>query len=267
MHYIRFTLSLLAIFAAFTISALEPREMDIVIFGDSNTWLGGDKCDKPRGWNKWFADSIGANSVVSYARSGATWTHTPTTKTNIVENIGRIGPDNVITNQTHRLVEDVIAGKTAEPNVIIVACGTNDAWFPRERPKALDMDAAKACSLKAFSIDDKCTLAGAIASDYQFLSAEFPDTEIIILTPLQSTAFSEERLRAVTSIMEDVCSKLGISCLRQDTLCCIDSKKESVEKVMTYDGTHTSELGARINGGRIARAVAALLKDKVSSIE
>lgn len=265
MCCIRLVFSILSICVTFAISAIEPGKANVVILGDSNTWLGGDKCDKPRGWNKWFADSIGARSVVSLARSGATWTHTPTTKINTEENIGRIGPDNVITNQIERLVDGVRADGAVQPDVIIVACGTNDAWFPRERPNVLDLDAVTAVKQQQFTADRLCTLAGAMTADCRRLMAEFPTSEIIVLTPMQSTAFSAERLEAVTKVMVDVCELLGIKYLRQDTLCCIDSKKERVKKVMTTDGTHTSVLGARINGGRIARAVTELLNDKDNS--
>ena len=48
----------------------------VAILGDSNTWLGGDQCDQPRGWNKWFKDYFAPASCRSYARSGATLTNT-----------------------------------------------------------------------------------------------------------------------------------------------------------------------------------------------
>ena len=48
--------------------------MHVVILGDSNTFIGGDQCDKPQGWNKWFKELANPLSCRSYARSGATWT-------------------------------------------------------------------------------------------------------------------------------------------------------------------------------------------------
>ena len=32
--------------------------INVVILGDSNTSIGGDACDNPRGWNKWFKDKF-----------------------------------------------------------------------------------------------------------------------------------------------------------------------------------------------------------------
>ena len=58
--------------------------MHIVLLGDSNPFLGGDDCDKPEGWNKWFKDLAEPLSCRSYARSGATWTHTSKTAYDVV---------------------------------------------------------------------------------------------------------------------------------------------------------------------------------------
>ena len=62
----------------------------VVILGDSNTSIGGDMCDNPKGWNKWFAEQFDSKSCRSYARSGATWTHTKSTRRNPEQNTGRL---------------------------------------------------------------------------------------------------------------------------------------------------------------------------------
>ena len=84
--------------------------LHVVILGDSNTWLGGDGCDKAQGWNKWFRDAFQPATCRSYARSGATWTNTPETRRNTQENIGVLGNDNVIYNQICRLEEAINNG-------------------------------------------------------------------------------------------------------------------------------------------------------------
>ena len=90
-------------------SSEEPEE-DVVILGDSNTWLGGDDCTKPKGWNTWFKEAMKPRSCHSYARSGSTWTHTPNTKRDTKEDIGTIGDNNVIINQIFRLEEAINEG-------------------------------------------------------------------------------------------------------------------------------------------------------------
>ena len=87
-----------------TTAANSGHPMHVVILGDSNTWIGGDDCDKPRGWNKWFADVFQPLSCKSYARSGATWTNTIQTRKNPDEDIAVLGNDNVIYNQIVRLL-------------------------------------------------------------------------------------------------------------------------------------------------------------------
>lgn len=83
----------------------------VVLLGDSNTFIGGDACDKPQGWNKWFKDFAKPKSCRSYARSGATWTHTPNTVLDMEENIGVLGDNNVVYNQAMRLLTAVLSGE------------------------------------------------------------------------------------------------------------------------------------------------------------
>ncbi|MBQ5826020.1 MAG: hypothetical protein IIW46_00885, partial [Bacteroidaceae bacterium] len=65
--------------------------LHVVLLGDSETAIGGDQCDQPRGWNKWFAEALQPASCRSYARSGSTWTNTIRTKLTREENIGILG--------------------------------------------------------------------------------------------------------------------------------------------------------------------------------
>ena len=70
--------------------------LDVVILGDSNTWLGGDDCSKPKGWNTYFKAEFKPKSCVSLARSGASWTHTYETVRNTAEYAAKPTPNNVI---------------------------------------------------------------------------------------------------------------------------------------------------------------------------
>ena len=138
---------LLALVITPTMMAQQP--LDVIIFGDSNTWYGGDNCDKPRGWNKWFKDAFQPATIKSYARSGATWTNTTTTKRNTQENTARLGNDNVIYNQICRLEEAIDSGVQPQPQLILIMAGTNDAWFQKDRPGVFSVTAEE-----AFAIDD-----------------------------------------------------------------------------------------------------------------
>ena len=111
--------------------------MNIVLLGDSNTWIGGDECDKPQGWNKWFKDLANPLSCHSYARSGATWTHTSLTDYDTEEDTGVLSDNNVVYNQINRLKEAYQQQKQVKPDLIIVMAGTNDLWFADKRPDSL----------------------------------------------------------------------------------------------------------------------------------
>lgn len=209
-------------------------DLDVVILGDSNTWIGGDDCDKPQGWNKWFKDALKPASCKSYARSGATWTHTPLTKRNTQENTDVLSDDNVIFNQICRLEEAVDSGIQPLPTLIIIMAGTNDAWF---RPQSLNT-----------------ALDSIVTADCGLLKEAFPQTQIVLLTPLQSVHAGDHIFRA-GDIIEACGQRLGLTVIRMDCLGGIDAKKEKIHRYYTTDGTHTSVLGAQRLGTFIAETI------------
>lgn len=243
--------------------ALNTAAQNIVMLGDSNTSIGGDDCDTPRGWNYWFCDRMESATCKSYARSGATWTNTPYTLYNIKENIGVLGNDNVMYNQVNRLVADWQAGKQRKPDMIIMAAGTNDAWFLNQRPHALDAtaqeafaDTAALCSREACEV---LTLAESMAYCHTMLRRCFPNAVIMVLTPMQTTATSMKRIARVGDLMELCAKKMGAHTIRLDKESCVRRDKELKHKTYTTDGTHTNESGARKNGEMIAEKVRKIL--------
>ena len=79
--------------------------LHIAVLGDSNTWLGGDDCSQPRGWTTAFVRALHPASCRSYARSGATWTHTSATSCRPKAYTERLADDNVIFNQMVRMAD------------------------------------------------------------------------------------------------------------------------------------------------------------------
>lgn len=240
--------------------------MHIVLLGDSNTWLGGDDCTSKRGWNTWFAQSFPHATCVSYARSGATWTNTRRTTRNLTENVGRISDNNVIYNQVCRLIAACRNKQQAIPQLIIVAAGTNDAWFENKRSQAFSIQ--NATQLKAMpnhSLPDlphtfPLSLAASVQYDCLLLKKHFPQTRIILFTPLQTTAVSENKIAQTGNIIEQVGHALNLDVVRQDKICCVKRTEELKHFTNTYDGTHTNEQGAQKNGIILANTVAKLLK-------
>ena len=260
----RLLLSLvLSIMTALTAAAQKPS--NVVILGDSNTWIGGDDCDKPQGWNKWFKDALQPTTCKSYARSGATWTNTPQTRKNTQENIEVLGNDNVIYNQICRLQEAVDSGIQDLPQLILILAGTNDAWFLKQRPKALTTSACKGyctdcCLITGRPVSEVLTLAESVRYDCELLKTSFPNARIILLTPLQSVAAGTENITKAGDIIEDCGQRMGLSVIRLDKDGGIDAAKEKTKHHLTTDGTHTSEAGARQVGTFIAQQVSALLQ-------
>ena len=241
------------------------KHIDVAILGDSNTWIGGDDCNKEKGWNKWFKDLFRPASCKSYARSGATWTNTEVTKANTEENIGVLGNDNVIYNQILRLQQAVESGEQVVPGLIIIAAGTNDAWFQDKRPGIFDMGTEMALmtvgdDLSAIKVNEMTSLAQSVFFGIALLRESFPDAQIVLLTPLQCVATSLENIQKVGDVIAECADACGISYIRQDSSDFLDREVESEQKHFTYDGTHTNAKGARHNAEKLAQIIPLMLR-------
>ena len=246
------------------VSAVAQQPLDVVILGDSNTWIGGDNCDKLTGWNKWFKDAFQPKSCKSYARSGATWTNTPETRRNTLENIGVLGNDKVIFNQICRLQETVDSGIQPKPQLIIILAGTNDAWFEKARPHAFSMSAHEAfasdSTITGCPVSQVVTLAASVRYGCELLRTAYPEAQVILLTPFQSVAAGVENITKTGDIIEDCGRQMGLHVIRLDQLSGISAAHEKVKHRFTTDGTHTSVMGARQVGTLVARQVKVLLE-------
>lgn len=245
---------LLAVACMALFSMLANADGNVVMLGDSNTWLGGDSCDRPQGWTKWFVDEYTPATCRSYARSGATWTNTVRTIRDVDEYTEKLGDNNVIFNQICRLAVAVSEGTQPVPDLIIISAGTNDVWFQSSRPGALDMtaDIAFTSDISGRSPSDVLTLAEVVRYCCDILQKSYPEARIVLLTPLQTTAVGLDDICRAGDIIEDCARHLGLMFIRQDKDCCVMRAQELRRKQMTTDGTHTSEEGARRNGKLIA---------------
>ncbi len=225
-------------------------DIHVAILGDSNTWLGKDDCTGERGWTRWFVEDFKPASCRSYARSGATWSNTRATRLNTEENIGVLGNDNVAYNQICRLKDECRAGRQQTPDLILIALGTNDAWFEKQRPGVFGMTAEEAFSQTDSMITSRpansvLSLAESVRYGCEMLMESFPDAQIVLMTPLQSTAVSYDRIRLAGDIIEECGARMSIPVVRLDKETGIYSTRERVKRKFTYDGTHTSVEGAK----------------------
>lgn len=247
--------------------AMEGRAqtLNVVLLGDSNTSIGGDSCQEERGWTPWFKEAIGATTCRSYARSGATWTNTASTRLNIEENIGVIGNDNVVYNQIRRLVRAFEKGEQVEPDLIIIGAGTNDAWFADQRPGAFSLSPEEAfADLSGFittrDVATVLSLAESVRYGCEMLMEAFPGAQIVLLTPHQTTMAPAARLRQTGDIIEECGHRMSLAVIRQDHLSGIYPARENACRTLTSDGTHTRPEGARRAGRLIARQIMSLLQ-------
>ena len=247
-----------------TVTAVAQVPLDVVMLGDSNTWIGGDDCDRLTGWNRWFKDAFQPRSCKSYARSGATWTNTHQTRRNTQENIGVLGDDNVIFNQICRLEEAVDSGIQPKPQLILILAGTNDAWFQKARPLAFSMTAQEAFASDSTITDHDVaqivTLAASVRYGCELLKAAYPEARVMLLTPFQSVAAGVEHIRRTGDIIAGCGQLMGLDVIRLDRLSGISAAHEKVKHRYTTDGTHTSVAGARQVGTLVARQVKTLLQ-------
>ena len=228
----------------------------IAVLGDSNTWLGGDNCANQRGWTFWFGQEINPKSLRSYARSGATWTNTPTTVANTLEDIGVLGDNNAIYNQVLRLNAD----KGPSPDWIIIGAGTNDAWFNRKRPDAFIQSPAQAWTLSDNEVlklkaNDVTSIAMAVRYNVLLLKKRHPDAKIVLLTPMQTTSAPAQLITQAGDIIEQCAQRLNCYVIRLDKESKVVAQSEKKRRVYTTDGTHTSVKGAKSNGKLIANCM------------
>ena len=221
-----------------TVEGTVVHPLHVVILGDSNTWIGGDDCDKPKGWNKWFGE-------------------------NVVEDIAVLGNDNVIYNQIARLKRACDEGRQQKPDLIIIAAGTNDAWFVKQRPKVFAKTAAQAFAdkkpIRGRKPNEVLSLAESVRYGCELLMERFPEAQIILLTPLQAIQPTKANLDRASDIIEQCGRRMGLEVVRQDRECCVRRADEQKTKRYTTDGAHTSEEGARLNGTYLAKRISELL--------
>lgn len=229
----------------------------IAILGDSNTWLGGDENKGEKGWNHWFVAEFKPDFCKSYARSGATWTSTNKTKLDTKENIGSLGDNNVAYNQLQRLLAD----KTMNPDIIIIALGTNDLWFKNKRPNLFAEPQLNSDSKSLLSTPPNklLTLADCVTFTVKTLKKAYPKAKIVFISPAQCVQVDKKEISLFGDKLETLGKELEVATIRLDKLSLIDSDKEKKKKEFTYDGVHTSVKGAKANGTLIANELKKLV--------
>lgn len=229
---------------------------EVVFLGDSNTWIGGDDCNNPSGWSCHFAARDTSLVCRSYARSGATWTANSGSRPDTGQYVEVLTDNNIIYNQIKRLDEAMASGKQAMPDLIVVAAGTNDAWFEKRRPDIYASSVAEAVSASSDTLrfDEPGrygSLAMSVRLGCEYLRTICPRARLVVLTPLQAAKIDAAKLEHVSDIIEATAEGVGVEVIRQDRVCPLRGADEVVARRLTSDGIHTSEEGAREVGNTL----------------
>lgn len=236
------------------------------LLGDSITWLSLSS-NPERGWARYFARNMKFAELRNYARSGATWSNSAMTKLDTKSYSASTTPDNVIFNQLQRLFIDL--GKGFKPDYIVIVAGINDVWFPDARPDALAKTAGEVMeSGQRYSDKDvsACTsIAESIRLVAELLWQRLPDVQVVLLSPMQSTSVEYSKVRQATEIMRGCANYLGWGFISQMDEIPVNRIREKWENRLTYDGTHTSELGAKVVGDILSSKIHKLLNGSWST--
>lgn len=232
--------------------SLKPR---IALLGDSMTWIGGDSCQNDTGWSHVLKESGIASQIDIYARSGATWTNTSSTRRNPLLYTELLHDDNVIFNQAIRLIEKADTSSSV-PDIIILFAGANDAWFADKRPGifnstyriAQNTDTSTSHQHSHTEPGQTTSLEGSITLVAELLNSRFPNAILLFVTPLQMAKTDAGTIHTVSDIIEKTASEHGWVTLRADKETDITHNQEAKSPKFTYDGVHTNAAGAKVLG-------------------
>lgn len=225
--------------------------LNIVMIGDSITWMGGDNCDDEDGWTYWFKQKANPKSCRSYAVSGATLCYQPSWQT-----------QNDAYMQLQRIISD--KGEGMYPNgidLVFVAMGTNDLGNSSAKYSVTaEEEFNNATTYANYTQQDLTSFAKAIRYLCEQLYVNFPNVQIVFLSPQQRSNFNTSMLLTMGDFIESCTDYLSVNTIRLDKHCGTYHTRECVENHKLIDGTHTSQLGARENGYFIYNRVKSLLK-------
>lgn len=225
---------------------------NVVLMGDSIT----DNKDDNGWWVDIIREYVEFKSLTNYAVGCARWALDSNTKEDLTTHIHRVESWNVIWNQVNRLKKDVTNGTTPFPDAIIILAGTNDTVYSQMGDVATAFDGNSILD-KQFA--DIANVAQSIRYTCEYIKSLYPDTQIILATPLQRPGF-DKKVWACRDIIMGCAKNLSLSVIDQTAECGIYSYSESVSPYHLSDGTHpTKEVGSRL----VARFLANQLVQKI----
>lgn len=222
--------------------ASRPR---VALLGDSMTWISGQDCENPTGWAYYLKQAGVTDTLMIFARSGATWTNTSSTKANPLHYSEILDDQNVIYNQVIRLIDFC---KTHQaPDKINIYAGANDAWFQDKRPGIFSPCLSQPGDPQKVNPAECTSLTESIELCVGLLKSHFPNADITLITPVEAGKIPTARIHKVGDTIQQTGSRLGIPVLRGDrNIPILHEEEKDKRRHYTYDGAHTNPEGARL---------------------
>lgn len=249
----RFLTIFITLFTLYNISGAniqaqsQCKDLDVVIFGDSMTWIGGEDSSQPTGWTYHFNKRIHPNSITTYARSGATITNTSVTRVNPDKYSEILDNDNVIYNQVSRYIIDFENNKISAPSLFIIYAGGNDAWFENKRPGSFEISLNEIQEVNYSDLpQNRTTLGESLALAVKNLKRTSPYAKILLITPIEMSKVPAEKIHSLSDKIQIVGEALDCDVLRADQKVEIRHDEELKKPRFTKDGVHTNPTGATL---------------------
>ena len=152
---------------------------NVVLMGDSIT----DNKDDHGWWVDMITDYVTFDSLNNYACGYARWTLASDTVEDLTTHNHVAASWNVIWNQVNRLKKDVNNGTVSVPDVIVVFAGTNDVTLGQTMGSV--ETAFDGADILSKSFANIANMAQSIRYTCEYIKSLYPDTQIILATPLQ----------------------------------------------------------------------------------
>jgi len=229
--------------------------LNTVFFGTSITWLS-----PPNSYLAHVLERVSFKSVTNLAQSGATWSHTSTTAYDTGSIGGVIAPNNVIWNQFNKLKAAIAMHLVDTPDLIIIEGSINDVSAGRP-VGSVSTTFAPGSSIIGNAPNTILSVTDAIRYDCELILQQWPNVQIIFMTPFQRGVSDNATVRDMGDTIEACGNRLSIDVIRQDKLVGIYNYNElGSTHTFLYDNLHPNAAGAL----KVGKKIAAELIDKIA---
>ena len=167
-------------------------------------FLGDSITDNENYYLKDLNEKLTFTNQYNLANSGAKWAHESTTAYDITSTGGLLADWNVVWNQFNKLKSKVDALEFVAPELIVISCGTNDFSTSSVGVPSGIYDGLSFISLSANDIRTR-SVAGGIRYTLDSVITEYPDAQIILITPLQRGVVDNSKIFSITEVIK-LCS-------------------------------------------------------------